>query len=238
MGISLNVARLIRTALSTSSFVANGRTASVLELGVQTLEHPLSSLSDVFGFKIHKHALDVDGTEGADIIWDLNLKVIDNLHHSFDIVIDGGTLEHVFDVRAAFENIFKLCAVDGYVIHISPCNNWANHGFFQLSPCVLIATHVSNGFEPLELILTRSNKTNNEFDIPIARFSGEDLQRIASTPRLIFSDPITMSQPITQLFISKRKSYSSEFRVPIQPFYDESNYKRFGILNIKSSLQI
>src|SRR4051812_23647278 len=41
-------------------------------------------------------SMDVSDYEGAEIVHDLNLPVSKELHERFDLVIDGGTLEHVF----------------------------------------------------------------------------------------------------------------------------------------------
>src|SRR5574341_140267 len=43
-------------------------------------------------------AMDVSDHEGAQIIHDLNRPIPPSLRGRFDMVLDGGTLEHVFDV--------------------------------------------------------------------------------------------------------------------------------------------
>jgi hypothetical protein len=74
--------------------------------------------------------LDVSDREQAEILHDLNTPVAPELHGRFRTVIDGGTFEHVFDLRAAFENMANLVAPGGRVLHVSPVNNYVNHGFF------------------------------------------------------------------------------------------------------------
>ena len=50
------------------------------------------------------------------------------------MIYDGGTTEHVFDIATAWRNIDAMLKPGGVVIGHSPCNNWLNHGFFQISP--------------------------------------------------------------------------------------------------------
>lgn len=45
------------------------------------------------------HSIDIKADEGADIIIDLNELISDiRLKEHFDLIINGGTLEHVFDI--------------------------------------------------------------------------------------------------------------------------------------------
>jgi topoisomerase-4 subunit A len=53
-------------------------------------------------------ALDASKFEGASLIWDLNRPINSELKERFGLVIDGGTLEHVFDVAQAMENVAEM----------------------------------------------------------------------------------------------------------------------------------
>lgn len=79
-------------------------------------------------------SMDYSDYEGADIVHDLNKPIPDALHGKYDIVLDGGTLEHVFDVKTAMTNAHDLLAPGGTFIGISPGNNFFAHGFYQFSP--------------------------------------------------------------------------------------------------------
>ena len=93
------------------------------------------------------HMLDIDGYQGADVIADLNQPVPAELQGRFRTIVDAGTLEHIFDVRMCLTNIVKMLAVGGRVVHQSPCNNYVNHGFYQLSPTLFFDYYGANGFE-------------------------------------------------------------------------------------------
>ena len=50
------------------------------------------------------------------------------------MVVDGGTLEHVYDVPQAIRNILLMLRVGGIFLAESPVNGHAGHGCYQLSP--------------------------------------------------------------------------------------------------------
>ena len=81
-----------------------------------------NSLFDFLGFETTDY-MDVSEYEGANVIHDLNTHVPANLHGKYDLVIDGGTIEHIFNVPSAFENVNKMLHVGGYFLAFNPCNN-------------------------------------------------------------------------------------------------------------------
>ncbi|MBK5934213.1 hypothetical protein C8N32_10261 [Rhodovulum imhoffii] len=96
-------------------------------------------------------SLDISDFEGASIIVDLSQPVPDQLHGKFDVIYDGGTCEHIFDLPTAYRNIDRMLKVGGVLIGHSPCNNWINHGFFQICPETVYGFwEKSMGYELLE----------------------------------------------------------------------------------------
>jgi SAM-dependent methyltransferase len=95
----------------------------------------------------HLAALDVSAYEGAEIIHDLGEPIPQHLHQSFDVVIDGGMLEHVFNFPGALKNAMELVAVGGHLVLLTPANNFFGHGFYQFSPELFFrALSPENGF--------------------------------------------------------------------------------------------
>jgi SAM-dependent methyltransferase len=78
--------------------------------------------------------MDASGFEGASIIHDLNEPISPKLEESFDVVLDGGTVEHVFNVPAAMANCMRMVKIGGRFILFTPANNYMGHGFYQFSP--------------------------------------------------------------------------------------------------------
>jgi len=79
-------------------------------------------------------SMDMSTFEGATIIQDLSGKLDSSLKERFDVIYDGGTCEHIFELPKAFRNIHKMLKPGGTLIGHSPCNNWINHAFYQISP--------------------------------------------------------------------------------------------------------
>ena len=79
-------------------------------------------------------AMDASEHEGATIIHDLNDPVDPGLYEAYDSVIDGGSLEHIFNVPVALANLMRMATVGGRLFSLWPANNLCGHGFFQFSP--------------------------------------------------------------------------------------------------------
>lgn len=78
--------------------------------------------------------IDASAYEGADEIHDMNEPVDTQLHGKFDLVIDGGSLEHIFRPHQALANVLRMARVGGSAIIWTPANNLCGHGFYQFSP--------------------------------------------------------------------------------------------------------
>jgi SAM-dependent methyltransferase len=79
-------------------------------------------------------AMDASDYEGADLLHDLNEPVPAELHEQFDVVFDGGCLEHIFDVPQALRSYMAMVAVGGRLIVQTMANNHCGHGFYQFGP--------------------------------------------------------------------------------------------------------
>ncbi len=69
------------------------------------------------------------------------------------MVLDGGSLEHVFNFPVAIRNCMKMLKVGGHYIGITPANNFMGHGFYQFSPELFFSIFtMENGFEMIDII--------------------------------------------------------------------------------------
>lgn len=87
-------------------------------------------------------ALDASAFEGAQLIHDMNEPLPEALRDQYDAVIDGGTLEDVFNVPTAFRNAMDAVKVGGHLFAILPANNWCGHGFINTARNFSIACFV------------------------------------------------------------------------------------------------
>jgi hypothetical protein len=113
------------------------------------------TLFAAFGFT-SMDSLDVSEFEGADFVHDLNLPGLsERLGTTYDTVIDPGTIEHVFDVGMALENLFDVMHPGSVVVHSLPLGNRIDHGFYQFSPNFLLDYYEANDFEILGAMVNR-----------------------------------------------------------------------------------
>lgn len=91
--------------------------------------------------------VDQSDYEGAEHIVDMNQPLSStNLNDKFDVMLNNGSLEHIFNVPNCLNNMTKMLKVGGHVIHWVPLNNWVDHGFYQISPALLIDYYLDNNF--------------------------------------------------------------------------------------------
>src|SRR3954469_2712902 len=100
----------------------------------------------------HVEALDASTYEGATRVHDLNQPVPAGWHEQFDLVFDGGTLEHVFNFTTALKNCMQMVKRHGRFVAVTMPNNWCGHGFYQFSPELFFrALAPANGFSIVEM---------------------------------------------------------------------------------------
>ena len=99
-------------------------------------------------------SIDVSDFEGASLIQDLSKPIDASFKDRFDVIYDGGTCEHIFDLPTAYRNIDEMLAPGGVLIGHSLSNNWVNHGYFQISPETVFGFwQNAMGYEVLDLFL-------------------------------------------------------------------------------------
>lgn len=93
-------------------------------------------------------SFDASDYESASVVHDFNLPIGDEYKQRFSAVLDGGTLEHVFNYPQALMNCMEMLRVGGHFLAITPGNNYFGHGFYQFSPELFFRVFSeANGFE-------------------------------------------------------------------------------------------
>jgi len=99
-------------------------------------------------------AMDFSPYEGAALVHDLNEPLPAEHVEKYDLVFDGGTLEHVFNFPQALHNAMQLIKPSGWYAGFTGGNNWFGHGFYQFSPEVYYrALSRANGFSKCAVFL-------------------------------------------------------------------------------------
>lgn len=189
----------------------------------------------MFGFK-KVSAVDFSEFEGADIVFDLNSDLPEELNESFDYIINGGTLEHVFDIKKAIINMSRMLKCGGIIMHISPAVGWVNHGFYSMSPTFFQDFYSANGYaiESLEFECLISGN-----EVPKRTFFSEDLRVFHSVKDI--NDYVRLLQQVKEvqeiilLTTARRIEKTAEFTNPIQGFYQKifDNNNKVLLNNIK-----
>lgn len=93
-------------------------------------------------------SIDASDYERATIIHDMNNPIGKSYHNSYSLVIDSGSLEHIFNFPQAIRNCMEMVKEGGHMIGVTPSNNFLGHGFYQFSPELIFRTFSpENGFQ-------------------------------------------------------------------------------------------
>lgn len=145
-------------------------------------------------------SLDVSESDKPTFLADLN-KPFNGSIPQYDIVFDGGTIEHVFDPLQALDNVAELVKVGGIFIS-TQLLNLVGHGFWQLSPELLNKWSLSRGFDNCQCEIRRIG--------PLAKTRKINLK---TNKRIEISSII----PLYMNFVSTRKIKNIEaYQYPVQ----------------------
>lgn len=108
-------------------------------------------------------SMDYSAYEGCDIVFDLNAPKAPN--ERFEVIFDGGTLEHVFHFPNALANLFEMTKVQGRIIHASPSSNHIDHGFYMFSPTLFWDYYKANRFEMNQFCLIRHDPRHERWTV-------------------------------------------------------------------------
>ncbi|MGA2392705.1 MAG: hypothetical protein ABSH03_05035 [Candidatus Lustribacter sp.] len=164
--------------------------------------------------------LDVSDYEGADVIVDLNVPVPADLRARFGLILDGGTMEHVFDIRQGMANTVDMLRTGGTAVHITPSNNYFNHGFVQVSPTLYYDYYRANGFDDVHGTVIVHPRRNYYFvpwkliDYDTVRFGGANS---------LFCDNATQ---LAVYFSARKTAASTSDVIPIQSYFGRTPYQQ------------
>lgn len=165
-----------------------------------------------FGFEKYDD-IDFNAEEGCTIVHDLNRPIPRELWGQYDLVFEAGTIEHIFDLRAVFENIVRLLRAGGTAFHLSPLT-WVNHGFYNFSLTLFYDVYRCNGFGDTEFFVVA-------FPDDWERDPSIQYQKAPFTPDQIEVTPPPGTHMLICCITTKKRDLG-EFRVPIQAAYDPS----------------
>lgn len=114
-------------------------------------------------------SIDASAYENADLIHDMNTPMPASAG-AYSIVMDFGTLEHVFNIPVAFDNVAKLAQRGGHILHMLPGNNFVGHGFYQFSPEFFFQVYApERGFEGTRVFVVRGGAPDVWYEVRAPR---------------------------------------------------------------------
>ena len=138
-------------------------------------------------------SLDCSEFEQCDIVHDLNYPVESIWRQQFDVVIDGGSLEHVFNFPVAIANCMNMVKPGGSLFVFTMANNHMGHGFYQFSPELFYRIlHPDNGFQIKNLILEQHDYPGAELSAHTRCFSVVDPAKVGTRVGLVSKSPVMM----------------------------------------------
>jgi len=173
-------------------------------------------------------SLDYFSDEKPTHIVDLNQPVLESLVNRYDLIYDGGTMEHCFDVRSVLANCVRMLKVGGVITHHVPMSGSIDHGFYQFSPTLFFDFYGENGFDEMNL---KIHFMDGHDEYYIEHEYGKE-KRLPNWfdygSRYIF-------------FTAKKRMAVSEIKIPIQNKYreifgDKRNQGQVGHVKAKMKL--
>jgi len=109
-------------------------------------------------------ALDHSGYEGAEIIHDLTKPIPPELRNTADLIVDGSTLDNVFDPATVIRNFAEMLRPGGRLL---TANMYSNHHvpYVMLPPLWFLDYFVANGFADCKVYILVSTTPYNAFTI-------------------------------------------------------------------------
>ena len=146
-------------------------------------------------------SMDVSDFEGATVTHNLNLPLPVALHEKYDVVFDGGLLEHVFNFPVAMESVMSLVKSGGHLIISTIANNYCGHGFYQFSPELFYRVlSEENGFQIKHISFVEEETFYSSFikryylaSLDGRRFAVPDPARVGRRVNLISDRPVMLN---------------------------------------------
>ncbi len=99
-------------------------------------------------------SLDASAYQDASVVHDMNQPIADRFKETFDVLFDGGSIEHVFNFPVAIRNCMELVKPGGSLFIHTAANNCMGHGFYQFSPELFYRVFSKeNGYEVVRMII-------------------------------------------------------------------------------------
>ena len=154
-------------------------------------------------------SFDYSDYQHATYLHDMNQPIPAEFRGRYSVVIDGGSLEHVFNFPVAIRNCLEMTAVGGHFVAITPANNFFGHGFYQFSPELYYRVlSPANGFAIQAAMLIEESE-QHWYTVPDPKVIGRRVTLVNTRPTYlavlghkIDDRPIFASMPLQSDYIA------------------------------------
>ncbi len=167
-------------------------------------------------------SFDASDYESASEIHDFNQPIPDKFKGSFSCVLDGGTLEHIFNFPTAIRNCMEMVAEGGHFLAITPTNNHSGHGLYQFSPELFFRIFSKeNGFSLEHLIVFEETLTSPWYEVADPRNVRQRVQIINESPTML----LVIARKVKTVEIFRSMPQQSDY---VAVWTDGDSPDRFG----------
>jgi|TARA_B100001971_G_C17988359_1_gene431023 SAM-dependent methyltransferase len=146
----------------------------------------------------------------ADIYLDLTKEIPEEHCNKADLVCELGTLEHIFDIKTAIENMDKILKKGGVILHVDVVSFY-QHGYYNFNPMFFSSLCKGSGYK--EIFKTMQLSIYNPFFII-------DRRNLPKYVRYLFY--------YTNLIFKKIKIAFFRFNLPFSRNGENLSYKIFN----------
>lgn len=166
-------------------------------------------------------ALDVSDYEGAEIVHDLNRPLPDRLESIADFIVDGSTLDNVFDPAMTLRNYARLLRPGGRLIAVNALS-LLEEAYTLCSPDWFLDFFLENGFVDCKVyVCTGFAGSYNSY-----WFDTDFLARTRATRLSLF--PAKWLRYYTVVFAEKGAASISELAPEQAPYRSAANWERYA----------
>jgi len=182
-------------------------------------------------------SIDINGANES-FQFDLNQNISQayKFNERYELVINNGTGEHVFNQYSLYENIHNLTNKNGIMLHIMPFINWVNHGFYNFNPILYADLAAANNYHILDISLANNNGAEIKFtEQENSKIMFEQVKpKYTSYFKNFLSEAKSKLSENIMIVIILKKTINEDFKIPLQGKYLEdiphsnTGYKKQG----------
>ena len=194
-----------------------------LEKLIKKVKFDTKDFFNSIGFFKYK-SIDINGAYNS-FQFDLNKNISEeyNFNQKFNLVINNGTGEHIFNQYSLFLNFHNLTKVNGIMLNILPFLDWINHGFYNFNPIFFADLAASNNYKIIKISFANRNGAELKLNDETFNILFEQIKPNKQTSKLekiieIVREKIGKN---ILLVVIIRKLSEKNFKIPLQGKYLE-----------------